>query len=263
MREIGTIETQVDKMLGTRRWRRYANPFPHVRAEDVFTRDCYKEIAVAYRTLVNTPGTFTRPYQHYDSLVAKLPSDSNNPLGIFAHKQWWHMLAGGLDMKVTHDVSVELHLHEPGSRSGRVHNDLNPGWFIGQAQGDTCNVADNRLCAYKSGISSITDTAPRRMVRALAMIFYLDNSVWHPGDGGETALFPAFTSQPEPAPFIVPPVNNSFLAFRCTPYSFHTFLSNRSAPRNAVIAWAHQPYDDTVAQWGEAAIVQWRDGSAS
>ena len=92
----------------------------------------------------------------------------------------------------------------------------------------------------------------------MAVLFYLANEPWRPGDGGETALFHGAGGGIDRPAAVVPPVNNSMLAFECTPFSFHTFLSNVRTPRNSVVMWLHRPKSEVEERWTSRPIVYWR-----
>jgi hypothetical protein len=57
-------------------------------------------------------------------------------------------------------------------------------------------------------------------IRAIAVLYYLHNPRWHPGDGGETGIY-SYHRQPVLGPTkAVPPINNSLLLFECRSNSF-------------------------------------------
>ena len=92
----------------------------------------------------------------------------------------------------------------------------------------------------------------------MSLLFYLANGPWHPGDGGETALYASSSDAALTGPAAtVAPVDNSLVLFECTPYSWHTFLSNRVRPRESLVMWLHRSKQDTVDRWGEASIAYW------
>ena len=94
-------------------------------------------------------------------------------------------------------------------------------------------------------------------IRGVAIIYYLNNLAWAPGDRGETGLYRAAQDPIEHPVVEVPPSNNSLLAFECTPHSFHTFRGNNRYARNSVIVWIHRQKSTVLGRWGDAAIVPW------
>ncbi len=89
------------------------------------------------------------------------------------------------------------------------------------------------------------------------MIFYLANPV-RGVVGGETGLYRAASDPIDRPADVVPPVNNSLVAFECTPTSFHGFMSNRNAVRNCLVMWLHREKTEAIRRWGESSIVYWR-----
>jgi hypothetical protein len=136
-----------------------------------------------------------------------------------------------------------------------VHNDLNPGWFIDRPRPDGINSAASTWCDYHHGEPCAAGTTPVCRIRAIAMLYFLNNGPWRPGHGGECGLYAdRDASQPSAK---VGPVDNSILIFECTPWSFHRFLSNTAGPRDSVILWLHRKRELAVNRWGERSIVKW------
>lgn len=242
-------------------WRRF-EPFPHVIARDVFTDEVARSLADAFSAVLarglsaaREPGRFSRSVPGYGAFVFNLGPDTEGPLSVFMSREWHDMLARMFGVEATLDVDVALHHHEPNSPSGWVHNDLNPGFFVDQPRPDGVNASDAGACDYQTGAGARRPL--RETVRAVALLYFLANDRWSPGDGGETGLF---TEQWRDVnePFArVPPVNNSLVAFECTPRSYHAFLTNRRASRSSVVMWLHRRKSEVVARWGERSIQRW------
>jgi 2OG-Fe(II) oxygenase superfamily len=170
-------------------------------------------------------------------------------------REWHDLLARIVGVTATGDVSASVHHHDPGGASGWPHNDLNPGWFAEPAAGpDEVRLAAEGDVGYHHGTRP-EGVPARETVRAVSLLFYLANPPWSPGDGGETGLYESVRAdRPSVA---VPPVNNSLVAFECTPFSYHGFISNHRAPRNSVVMWLHRDRGEAVERWGEQSIVSW------
>lgn len=255
----------LSRVLQKQSWALVEDPFPHIRAANVFTEDIYRSMEVAFlETQQASPGSsekkrsgFSRSIPTFDALIGKIPDEVHNPLRLFVSQPWHDLLASLFAVNATGDMNAELHHHPVGSGSGRIHNDLNPGWFPEAQQPGEINLSNNRLCSYKYGTTTDPSVRPVERVRAVAMIFYLANPRWRHGDGGTTGLYRT-NSDPVDVPFdAMPPVNNSFVAFACTPFSFHSFISNTRSVRNSVVLWLHSSYNEAVSQWGESVILKW------
>jgi hypothetical protein len=254
-------------VLYQRRWQACQEPFPHMVAYEVFTPDFYSWLDSAYGNLLalglsETPakGQFSRNISNYDVYSIGLSPDTPAPFNVFISRPWHDMLANLVGIGTTGDVNGGFHHHSAGSKSGQVHNDLNPGWFIDSSDPTQVNVAQNDLCVYTSGKTGVEGLQVHQAIRAIAVLFYLHNPPWTGAEGGETGLY-SHQAQPVLNPDkTVPPINNSLLLFECRPNSYHSFLTNRTSPRNSIIMWLHRPVEDVLGRWGEKSIKQWKNG---
>ena len=255
-------------ILHQRRWQVCQEPFPHIVAHDVFTPDFYSCLDSAYGDLLarglsesHDAARFSRNISNYDVYSMSLRPETPAPFNVFTSREWHDMVANVFGIRTTGDVNGGFHHHLPGSVTGQVHNDLNPGWFVDAADPDRVNVSKNELlCSYSTGRITNSDLRVHETIRAIAVLYYLHNPGWHPGDGGETGIY-SYHGQPVLGPTkAIPPINNSLLLFECRPNSFHSFLSNRNGHRNSMIMWLHRPVEDVVRRWGQKSITYWVDG---
>lgn len=248
----------LSELLENRRWCQRFWPFPHLVVDNVFREEFYQELAAEFRRQLHSPtNRFTRNMPGYDAKGLVLDQNGPGVFSLFASRCWHDMIASVMNVAATGDIIGALHHHAPGGASGSVHNDLNPGFFVENRRDDGINVSDPSLCSYTTGVTT-TGAKPREVVRAVAVLFYVNNPDWQPGDGGETGLYGRI-SDPVDMPLVrIPPINNSLLCFVCTPTSFHSFISNRNKPRNSVTMWLHRPKRKVVEQWGEGQIVGWQ-----
>lgn len=242
-------------VLANRRWVRRTRPFPHVVATDVFTPGTYATLESGFRELLATPDAFRRDMTGYDAYGFNFRPPVAAPFDLFFRRAWHDAVARAVGVSATGAMSGGLHHHEPGGPDGAIHNDLNPAWFAAEPDPGGTVVADRELCDYGTGTPRQTGVEPRSLVRAVAVVYYLANPPWSPGDGGETGLYETRDAVGRPA-VRVPPRNNSLVAFECTPWSFHGFLGNR-AERNSVIQWLHRPMSYVDATWSARHVVGW------
>jgi hypothetical protein len=227
----------------------------HVRAEDVFVPQVYDGLVTRFRERL-AAGQFSRSLPGYDASATAVTRENAGAFSVFLSREWHDMIARLFGVDATGDVNVTLHHHAPGSASGTLHNDLNPGWFARadpQAPSDEIVVSDPAECNYRTG-HSVAGRETVQRVRAIGLIYYLDT----PTDvrGGATGLYRAGQSLAMPD-VVVPPKNNSLVAFECTPFSFHSFISNVGAARNCVAMWLHRDKQEVVDRWGAGSIVGW------
>jgi hypothetical protein len=254
----------LDQILLSRRWIRREKPFPHLVGRDVFTPDAYKALWSHFATIEargfsehTSDGRFGRSTRGYDAYSYSLTPDIEGPLQLFASRPWHDLVARMMGINATGEITAGLHYHAAGSADGKIHNDLNPGWFRDQdVPADSVALSDWRRWSYFDGSSPEALTV-RERIRAVTVIFYLGNPLWRPGDGGMTGLYLS-AQRPVNRPDVsVPPVNNTMLVFECGALSYHSFIGNRN-PRRSVILWLHRTREEAVARWGEQAIINWR-----
>lgn len=250
-------------ILSNRAWLRRQRPFPHVVADKVFREDFYAALAsqlgdILDRRIRNppNPGPSLRPIPGYDAYGLGFDTTQVGALSLFHTTAWRDMLCGLFEIRPTPYVFAGAHYHEVGSRNGFIHNDCNPVWFpvAGNLDIQTPNYA---ICDYKTGDGPLDSAAKVQVVRGVAMIFYVLNDCWWPGDGGETGLYDSKQADIGLPIARCSPVNNTLVAFECTPYSFHSFISNRRSPRISIIMWAHRSLEDAIAKFGGDRLERW------
>jgi hypothetical protein len=247
-------------ILGNRRWCYRVEPFPHVVADQVFQPAAYAEFeqAFAARLEGSVPQErFSRNLPGYDAWGVTFSPRTSGPLSVFLSRPWHDLIAKAFGVDATGYISGGLHHHERSSADGTIHNDLNPGWFADYDADDGIIISDQTVCDYRTGETHDGAVAIRETVRAVAVLFYLNNPEWECGSGGVTGLYHSGRDDIHLPAAVVPPRNNSLLAFECTPDSHHAFLSNGRQPRNSLIVWLHREKRAAVARWGGRSIIYW------
>ena len=166
-------------------------PFPHVFADRVFTKPFYKdELELAVAEVVDS-GKLS-PLERHDIFGRTLTSETRGPLAFFLSREWADLLARVFGVTSTGFINCGVHHHATGSANGFPHNDVNPGWFIDQPSEDGVVLPQPDRCVYTSGKKLDPSAEPVQMVRSVAMLFYVANDPWQPGDGGETRSLPVW-----------------------------------------------------------------------
>lgn len=240
--------------LGLSPWLRSTRPFSHARSTQVFTPDFYDELVSALRDF-RSAGLFTRGIPGYDVTAMALTRGNAGPFSVFMSRPWHDLIARILDVPATGEVNISLHHHAVGSASGSLHNDLNPGWFPPRLDMSKITVHDPNVCDYRTGVTPDGTEAVER-VRAVAVIYHLANPPV-PAVGGDCGLYELQSDPLDRPAVLAPPANNSLIAFECTPFSYHSFLTNQSCERNSLVMWLHRSREDAVDRFGEASIVGW------
>jgi len=249
-------------LLDERRWTLCNDPFPHIRAQNVFIPPLYAELAAAFdailsgQALADWPeARFVRGMPNYDASGIAFDTHVGWPFSVFISRAWHDLFARLFAVEANGCIHGGLHHHAVGSLNGWIHNDLNPVWFADSEDAEGIVIPRQALCTYCEGAGP-AEVRRREAVRAVAVIYYLSNPEWQPGDGGETGLYRSLRDAIDQPVATVPPLNNSLVAFECTPGSYHTFRSNVRHPRNSVVMWLHVEKAAAVARWGESALVR-------
>ncbi|HXW35074.1 MAG TPA: 2OG-Fe(II) oxygenase [Acidimicrobiales bacterium] len=244
-------------LLENRRWWVRTDPFRHVIARSVFKENVYRSLEQEYReTLAANGKTYLDGHDLYGET---LTADMTGALSVFLSREWHDLLAGFFDVNANCHVACGLHHHDVGSKDGFPHNDMNPGWFARTPDSvlDGVTLPRPDLVRYTDGRVLKPGVRAEETTRAIAAIFYINNQPWRPGYGGSTGLYRSVKDPSKRPATSVPPINNSLLAFECTPFSFHGFIENNRQPRDSIVMWLHQPKDDVIRRWGEHAIIQY------
>ena len=228
-------------LIANRRWVRHTVPFAHITARDVFTAEFYEDLAGQLSDLIGkglmevpTPGCFSRNMKGYDAYGVGLPATTTGPLALFLSKPWRDMMCGLYEVEPTPYLFAGAHHHSEGGRSGFIHNDFNPVWFESTDR-DELRTPDASACDFRTGEGPIALCRKVMTVRAVVVIYFLLNDHWQPGAGGETGLYSTSDADIDQPVRRCPPVNNSIVAFECTPASFHAFLANPGLARTSII----------------------------
>lgn len=223
-------DRSLEQVLANRRWAWRRSPFAHVVAWNVFRPRVYGDLVQAFQAFIQSDGALKYSDEH-DFVGGPLTPDVAPPLDVFLSPTWHDVFGRLFGLDLIRHTSAGVHRHRPGSRSGFPHNDIK---IERSAEGVDC-------------------------VRAVALLFYLNSPEWRPGDGGGTGLYRHWSNPVDQPNIVIPPVDNSLLAFECSPYSYHAFLTNRRA-RDSIVVFLYRPLADFQAQWGPEGLSQYADG---
>ena len=122
---------ELSAVLGQRRWLRRAHPFPHVIAYDVFELGVYRRLEQTFLELLGE--TAGQPYmERHDIEGRTVDQELAHRFEPLLLRGFHDVIADVLGVTATGHVAVGMHHHRPGGQHGFPHNDLNPGWFLGE-----------------------------------------------------------------------------------------------------------------------------------
>ena len=131
----------------------------------------------------------------------------DGPLAVFTSREWHDLIAGLTDLPVSGEITGLLRHHPAGSPAEQPRTGLRRTVFP---------------------------------AHALVLLFHLGSDQWRPGEGGETALYPAAADD---APALVAPLANSLVLFECTSHTWHRYLGGNRGAGDSVMMWLHRPHD--------------------
>jgi hypothetical protein len=245
----------LEEIVANRRWQKRLKPFPHILVRDLFIPSVAEEIDTAVRKVLEDERMAA--IARYDASGWGFRSDMDWPLRIFTTDAWRNLIAGVLGVETIPYVSGGIHHHDVGGESGKPHNDLNPVYFAETDPRDGVVTMRGDLVDLKSGETLHGSPEIRRTVRAVSILYYTANPPWRRGDGGATGLYRQRSDNVNSPAVFVPPLNNSLVAFECTPCSFHSFISNRVSERNSITMWLHRSDTMAVDRWSEYLLERW------
>jgi hypothetical protein len=234
-------------VLANRRWLWRREPFPHVVARDVFRPAVYEEIAQGFRDYI-VAGTQLAYTAEHDFVGGPLDETAPASLRFLLSPEWCGVFSSMFGFEPVAHVSAGVHRHRPGGRSGFPHNDVKSERIA--ALSGTASEQANRLAPAGEGLPC---------VRGAAVLFYLNNDHWQPGDGGGTGVYRHWSDPVDAPRAVAPPVSNSLLAFACTPFSYHSFLANH-VQRDSCVLFLYRTLDSYLEVWGTEGLSQYADG---
>lgn len=242
------------------KWVHFTSPFSHFRAEQLLCPASYDRIATAYDAILgntenNGPGhdKLRKSMENYDARMLAIDSRIAAMFQPLFDVDWIKWLCDLCEIPFIAHIDAALHSSLPGSRTGWIHTDLCSAWFDEGKRAPKLNelfFPDRTSCDYFTGRIKKDGCNPVEYIRAATIIVYLCNDGWTARDGGETALYSSLGKRADIN--LISPVNNSALVFRCSPHSYHRFISNPSKTRNSIIFWLHTTAEYGMSLWGSA-----------
>lgn len=247
-----------DLLLDQVWWRREV-PFPHVVAPAVFAPPVASALDEAMFALLDDAASL-RHFGWYDAYGWSFRPKTPWPFSIFTSQEWRTLISRTMGVTATNHVAGGAHHHPRGTANGFVHNDLNPVYFDAVDHvGDEVQLPSPGRVSYTQGSVTKAPTSVREVVRRTALLYYLANPRWAPGDGGETGLYERPTRRATESS-LIPPLNNSMLLFNCTPKSFHGFIANPRHERNCIVMWLHDDLATVADEFGVGSLTRFAAG---
>jgi hypothetical protein len=212
-------------------------PFPHIYIENFLKEDSYQKVLSEFRDIqkrgyssdIKEIESFHQFEIDYDGYVfMPIPSlDKKTALHLFFSVEWNLFFSKLFKQHTDFETSLAFHHHPIGDNTGFVHHDLADKPFYKSEQLKNKVIPSSRDPKKQNGLY--------KKKRIIALIYYVNNSDWQEGDGGETGLY---SSDKKTLLKKIPPISNSLLAFQISEKSMHAFQKNLKE-RNCVVQWFH------------------------
>jgi hypothetical protein len=240
--------------IKNRNWIVQRHPFRHMIVRGLLEETVLKRLTENFERHLQAHNSDARRIANYDAQVVSLKSQDVDVFYPLLHVKFLELICRAMRLNAAFEIDGALHSHPPGSRSGWIHNDYNPGWFGRTAASGELFFNDG-ACNYRTGRMRDGQGTGICRVRYITLIFYLNNPN-SKNVGGETGLYLSQSRSVEQADILVPPEDNTLLAFECTPHSWHSFRTT-TARRNSITLWLHRPAEEAKKQWPHHDFVYW------
>jgi 2OG-Fe(II) oxygenase superfamily len=231
-------------------------PFRYLLLNDSLEQSDYLSAVETYDRLANDEGAISSKSVGYDAQIFLLNQESTKLFSSLISTEIIQALANKFNKKLESTIDAALHLHKPGNRSGWIHSDFSPGWFNADKL-DQLQLSNSRGVDYRNGKAASADAKPIMHVRAVTVIYFLNNE-WAANDGGQTGIYDSHQCAVDKPLIAVPPVSNSLLAFECCPHSYHSFISNKNM-RHSITYWCHATPDAIKSRWPIERLAYWNE----
>jgi hypothetical protein len=244
-------------MILSRIWD-YQLPFRHYRAVNALQPAVYQGLASRFSALLEASAAgrdghprFAQTNANYDARILGVDEELARAFAPLFSMELIDELHELFGLPFLPLIDGALHSSPAGSRTGWIHTDLCAAWFDESVRPAGPFLFPRRdRCDYFTGSPKDPAAQPKKYVRAAALLYYLCNDGWAPGDGGETALYGTEHPSSRSKVAQVPPLSNSLVAFECSPHSYHRFITNPRRVRNSVILWIHATPEVMESRWG-------------
>ena len=231
------------------------DPFNHIVVNNFLKQSFYIDLVSEFNNILQRGLSLGHDYEkfslykNYDGYYWVFPPEASYPLNVFFSYRWAEFFSDIFDIPVTNDISVLFNHHKRGSLSGSIHSDFIEVPFVCSPSTFGSNVWYYGTNNFIIEEDEYGDDVMRRM-RSIIGIFYLNNTTWKFGDGGETGLYSARNNRKLVK--AVAPVSNTLLVYEITPNSYHRFLKNHIHERNSLLLWFHSKTADKILKFPQS-----------
>lgn len=214
---------------------KFNTPFNYIIVDNLFNETIYKQLCEKFPSFIAR----TKPYKDqpgatsdYEGYIAGLGlEDLNNGYDFFASKELQNFTECTFDIKTSKYISPSAHFHKSPSKSGFIHRDVNICSFDPNRQNTDFVTAGGVVYTDDSN----TNPNSIKMIRSIAMLYYLNNNDSIESLGGGTGIYDAYNGNLIKT---IEPKNNRLFMFEICHNSYHAFIG-ANFDRSAIVSWFH------------------------
>jgi len=213
---------------------KFNQPFNYIIIDNLFNNQIYDEICKKFPEFIAR----TKPYKDqpgatsdYEGYISGLGlSDLKNGYDFFASKDLQNFVENSFDIKTSKYISPSAHFHKAPSKNGFIHRDMN-----------ICSFSATQTDEFVTtgGVVYTDDTNTNinsiKMIRSIALLYYLNNSDSIDCIGGGTGIYDSYGGN---LIHTIEPRNNRLFMFEISHNSFHGFIG-ANFNRSAIVSWFH------------------------
>ena len=216
---------------------KYNVPFNHIVIDNLFDESTYNSMCKIYPDFISR----TKPYKDlpgatsdYEAYITGFGYDElikNAGYELFASKYLQNFVESSFNIKTNEFIAPSAHYHKAPSKDGFVHNDYNivcfgqrGAEFTCTGHTDYCNDLDEENI----------DVNKSKVVRSIALLYYLNNDVGKNSIGGGTGIFDSHHRLVKS----IEPKNNRLFMFEINTNTYHAFIG-ANFDRSTIVSWFH------------------------
>lgn len=214
----------------------YTKPFNYIIIDNLFNKQIYNNLCKKFPEFIAR----TKPYKdqpgatsNYEGYIAGLgTNDLIDGYDFFASKDLQKFIEKSFNIETSPYIAPSAHFHKAPSKSGFIHRDANICSFPITNDGKdfiTCGGG-----VYYTDDSN-TNQNSVKMIRSIALLYYLNNDDTISSTGGGTGIYDAYNGK---LIDIIEPKNNRLFIFEIGYNSYHAFIG-ANFDRSAVVSWFH------------------------
>lgn len=216
---------------------KFNSPFNYMIIDNLFNQEMYRKLCDKFPSFISRtkpykdqPGA-TSDYEGYISGLG-LNDDLIDGYDLFASKELQSFVEKEFNIKTSKYISPSAHFHRAPSKSGFIHRDMNICSFKVTDPNDDTFVTTGGV-VYTDDTRSNPHSV--KMIRSIAMLYYLNNDDSHSATGGGTGIYSAYNGG---LLSTIEPKNNRLFIFEICNNSYHAFIG-ANFDRSAIVNWFH------------------------